>query len=193
MISALKGKIVALAPGKAEIDTGSGFIVQALVPVSSYSDLKAMGEVFLHTVLKIKDEEILIYGFLDAGEKRLFEKLISVAGVGGKTALSCLSTFSTAELVGHINSGDVARIVSIPGIGKKTAQRIILELTGKLELEKGMEEENVRMQEDLVSGLVNLGYPARQAREAVKQALKDHPQPDGFETLFKMLLRKMSR
>ena len=118
--------------------------------------------------------------------------MISVAGVGGKTALSCLSTFSTAELIGHINSGDVAGSSPSPA-SVKTAQRIILELTGKLELEKGMEEESVRMQEDLVSGLVNLGYPARQAREAVKQVLKDHPQPGGFESLFKMLLRKMNR
>lgn len=193
MISALKGRIVALAPGRIGVDTGSGFIIEALVPVSSYSVLKKMDDVLLHTVMKIKDEDIHVYGFLAAEEKNLFEKLISVTGVGGKTALSCLSTFTTAELVGCINAADVSRLTSVPGIGKKTAQRMILELTGKLELEKGMEPESVRMQEDLVSGLVNLGYPARLAREAVKQTMKEHPQAGDFEPLFKILLRKMNR
>ena len=125
--------------------------------------------------------------------KFFFEKLVSISGVGGKTALSLISAFSIGELVDAINGGDIIKISSIPGIGKKTAQRIILELTGKLELEVDQKDEYVKLKEDLISGLVNLGYSKKSVREFVNNTLKENPERESFEDLFKMLLKKISK
>ena len=92
-----------------------------------------------------------------------------------------------------INNGDTGKISSIPGIGKKTAQRLILELTGKLELEEAPAAETVQLRDDLVSGLVNLGYPVKSVTEFVNKTLKENPDTTSFEELFKMLLKKISK
>lgn len=193
MIAAVRGRITASTPGRVCIETQSGFSVGVLVPVSGFSALQPGKEILLYTVLKIKDEDIVLYGFLDPGERRLFEKLIGVSGVGGKIAMSCISAFSDSEMAAAIEGGDVDKISSIPGIGKKTAQRIVLELTGKLEREKEAVDERVRLKEDIVSGLVNLGYPAKQVKEAANRAFKEHPETVSFEEMFKLLLRKINR
>jgi Holliday junction DNA helicase RuvA len=193
MISAIRGTILDITPGDIHIDTGSGFILRVLYPVSHYSQLKAEKEVLLYTVLKIKDEDVVLYGFLNRKEKASFEKLLSVSGVGGKTALSLLSAFSTNELVQAIDNSDLGKLSSIPGIGKKTAGRIILELTGKLELGEEQPAETVTLRDDLVSALVNLGYPAKNVREYVNKVLKENPEATSFELLFKAVLKKVAR
>jgi Holliday junction DNA helicase RuvA len=129
MIAAVQGRIFQLSPGRVAIDTGSGLVLQLLVPVSSFQHLRQRQDVLLHTVLKIKDEDMILYGFLTVEEKALFEKLVAVSGIGGKTAMACVSALTPEEWLAAIAGADVACISAIPGIGKKTAQRIILELT----------------------------------------------------------------
>ena len=193
MISAIKGRVFDISPGLVQVETDSGLIYQVLIPVSIYTDVKKQGDVLLHTVLRVKDDLMILYGFLTITEKAFFEKFISVSGVGGKTALSLISAFSANELVEAINNGDAGKISSIPGIGKKTAQRIILELTGKLELEEEQVGETVQLREDLISGLVNLGYPAKSVKEIVNKTLKENPESTSFEELFKLILKKISK
>lgn len=193
MISAIKGSIFAITPGEVHIDTGSGVVYHLLTPVSSFSSLKNEKEVILHTVLRVKEDIMVLYGFLTVKEKAFFIKLTSISGVGGKTALSLISAFSPKELVKAIDGADIGKISSIPGIGKKTAQRIILELTGKLELTEEQIEETMQMREDLISGLVNLGYPAKSVTELVNKTLKENPETMSFQELFKLLLKKISK
>ncbi len=193
MISAVRGRVFSITPGEVHIETPSGAIYRILIPVSNYSKLKDEKEVLLHTVLRVKEDQMVLYGFLTVKEKAFFQKFISISGIGGKIALSLISAFSTNELVEAINNGDIARISSIPGIGKKTAQRVILELTGKLELEEEQAEESVQLRENLVSGLVNLGYPAKAVKEVVDRTFKEHAGVDSFEELFKLALKKISK
>jgi len=191
MIAAVRGKVFQLSPGRVAVETGSGVILQLAVPVSSFQRLRQGQEVLLHTVLKVKDEDIVIYGFPSEEEKALFEKLVAVSGIGGKTAMACVSAIAPGEWRLVIAAADVARISAIPGIGKKTAQRIILELTGKLEAEPAAAEALTRLGADLVSGLVNLGYPPKAARETVQRVLKENPGSEDFEGLFKAMLKKV--
>ncbi|MCU0287041.1 MAG: Holliday junction branch migration protein RuvA [Acidobacteria bacterium] len=193
MISAIKGRVFEISPGKVQVETGSGIILHLLVPISSYTTIKNQEDVLLHTVLRIKEESMILYGFLTAKEKTFFEKFTAISGIGGKTALSLISAFSLNELVEAINNGDASKISSIPGIGKKTAQRIILELTGKLELEEEQVPETLMLRDDLVSGLVNLGYPAKSVSDLVNKTLKEYPDMTSFEELFKILLKKISK
>jgi Holliday junction DNA helicase RuvA len=193
MISAIKGRVFSISPGEVHLETGSGVVYHLQIPVSSFSALKNEKEVTLHTVLRVKEDLMILYGFLTVKEKLFFEKLTSISGVGGKTALSLISAFSASELVEAINNADAARISSIPGIGKKTAQRIILELTGKLELEEEQVGETMQLREDLISGLVNLGYPVKSVTDYVNKTLKEHPDLTAFEELFKLLLKKISK
>jgi len=192
MISAIKGHVFSITPGEVQIETSGGTIYQVLIPVSLYSKIKDMVEVLLHTVLRIKDDQMILYGFLAIKEKIFFQKFISISGIGGKTALSLISAYSLQELVEAINNGDTGKISSIPGIGKKTAQRVILELTGKLELEEEAIEETVQLRDDLVSGLVNLGYPLKGVKETVNKTLKENADTTSFEDLFKLALKKIS-
>jgi Holliday junction DNA helicase RuvA len=191
MIAAVRGKIIVSAPGRVSVDCGTGIILQLHVPVSAFPQLRENQDVMLHTVLKIKDEDVFVYGFLQPREKALFEKLISVSGVGPKIAMSCISALAADEWVAAIAAADVERISSIPGIGKKTAQRLILELTGKLGLDSDIPDAHAQLRSDLVSGLANLGYPLKVARETVGRVLKDNPAAAGFEELFKVIMKKM--
>lgn len=191
MIAAVRGKIFRLSPGRVAVDTGAGLILQLAVPVSSFQQLRENQDVLLHVVLKIKDEDVVLYGFLQPEEKALFEKLVAVSGIGGKTAMACISALAPEEWLAAIANADVASISAIPGIGKKTAQRIILELTGKLGVEKEAPDALSRLGADLVSGLVNLGYAPKGAREIVGRVLKENPGRGDFEELFKITLKKV--
>ena len=192
MISAIKGRVFAITPGEVHIETPGGAIYQVLIPVSNYSKIKDSQDILLHTVLRVKEDQMILYGFLTVKEKFFFKKFISISGIGGKIALSLISAFSLNELVEAINNGDAGKISSIPGIGKKTAQRVILELTGKLELEEEAVEESVQLRDDLISGLVNLGYPHKGVKEVVHKTLKEHADTTSFEELFKLALKNIS-
>ena len=194
MISAIKGNVFDISPGEVHIDIGNGLIVKVLCPVSTYSNIKAKDQVLLYTVLRQKDEEFFLYGFLSKKEKMLFKKMTSISGIGGKTALCFISAFSIDEFIQAVEKSDVLKLSSVPGIGKKTAQRIILELTGKIDFkEYEIVDKKLKLKEDLVSGLVNLGYPLKPIREFVNKTLKENPEENSFGILFKLVLKKISR
>ena len=176
------------------MDTGTGWVVKVLTPVASFSRIKESGDVLLYTVLRQKEDEVFLYGFLSKRERKLFEKMITISGIGGKTALAFISAFSIEDFVRAVDDGDVGRLSSVPGIGKKTAQRLVLELTGKLEFEEEHEPaEQVTLRSDLESGLENLGYPIKSVRDIVAKTIKDLPEETSFETLFKAAIKKISK
>jgi len=193
MLAAIRGKLFDINPGEVFIETSGGMIIKILCPVSSYSEIKRSEDVFLYTTLKHKDEDLIVYGFIKKKERYFFEKLISISGVGGKTALSIISSFSIDEIMLAVESSDVVKISSVPGIGKKTAQRIILELSGKIIFAEDDVTDSVKIKDDLISGMVNLGYPLKNVKKIVSDILKEYDDKISFERYFKMILKKISR
>jgi len=138
MIAFLRGTLRSTTVQCAFIEVG-GMGFQVWMPASSLSQIGAPGgEVLVLTSLQIRENEMTLYGFLTEGERDLFEKLITVSGVGPKIALAALSSYSATLLMGHISRGDTTALSKVPGIGKKTAQRIVLELRSALEQEEGL-------------------------------------------------------
>src|SRR5262252_1083208 len=133
MIAHLRGKLISKHPNQAILDAaGVGYDVTITVP--TFSDLPAVGgDVALHIHTHVREDAIALFGFLRADEKQLFEKLITVSGIGPKLAITILSGMATADMVGAIRANDHARLTRIPGIGKKTAERMCVELRDKLE------------------------------------------------------------
>ena len=132
MIAHIRGKLLSKHPNQAIVETaGVGYDVVITVP--TFSDLPALGnEVALHIHTHVREDTIALYGFFRPAEKQLFEKLLTVSGIGPKLAITILSGMAADEMVGAIRGGDVARLTRIPGIGKKTAERMVLELRDKL-------------------------------------------------------------
>src|SRR5207248_11413512 len=132
MIAHLRGRLLAKHPNQVIVDVaGVGYDVTISVP--TFSDLPALGgEVALHIHTHVREDALALYGFLRTSEKQLFEKLISVSGIGPKLAITILSGMPADEMVGAIRGNDVARLTRIPGIGRKTAERMVLELRDKL-------------------------------------------------------------
>lgn len=163
MIAHLRGKLLAKHPNQAVVETaGVGYDVTISVP--TFSDLPALGaEVALHIHTHVREDMIALYGFLRASEKLLFEKLITVSGIGPKLAITILSGMAADEMVGAIRGNDIARLTRIPGIGRKTAERMVLELRDKLpESAPSTNTAPPAMnatEEDVLSALLNLGYP----------------------------------
>src|SRR5574337_1434103 len=133
MIAHLRGKLLVKHPNQAIVEVnGVGYDVTISVP--AFSELPGAGsEVALHIHTHVREDQIALYGFLEPSEKQLFEKLITVSGIGPKLAITILSGMPADEMVGAIRGGDVARLTRIPGIGKKTAERMVLELRDKLQ------------------------------------------------------------
>ncbi len=193
MLSAIRGKLFEINPGEVYVETPGGMIIKVICPVSSYSEIKRTKEIFLYTTLKQKDEDLVLYGFLKKKERYFFEKLIAISGVGGKTAISIISSFSIDEIMLAIDGSDALKISSVPGIGKKTAQRIILELSGKVDFSEEAVSDSVKIKDDLISGLVNLGYPLKSVKKVVSDSLKNYDESLSFEDYFKQVLKKISR
>src|SRR5437773_2997678 len=160
MIAHLRGRLLAKHPNQAIVETGGvGYDVTISVP--TFSDLPAIGgEVTLHIHTHVREDLIALYGFLRPAEKRLFEKLITVSGIGPKLAITILSGMPADEMVAALRGNDVARLTRIPGIGKKTAERMVLELRDKLQdFGAGAAVAPVSpIEEDVISALINLGY-----------------------------------
>lgn len=192
MIFAVNGKVADKSPGHLFIDTGNGIIMDIFTPLSYFSTIKTDETIILYTVVKIKDEDPQIYGFLSEKEKEFFLKMISISGIGSKTALLIISAFSIKEFVIMLENSDVTKLSSIPGIGKKTAQRIILELSGKIRFDDDEISEDTKIRNDLVSALVNLGYPQRGVKSAVEDVLREDNTEQSFELLFRLILKKIS-
>src|SRR5215471_1062484 len=160
MIAHLRGKLIAKHPNQAIVEAGGvGYDVTISVP--TFSELPALGvevSVFVHT--HVREDALALFGFLRAQEKQLFEKLLSVSGIGPKLAITILSGMPADAMVAAIKGNNVAALVRIPGIGKKTAERMVLELRDKLE---GFGAAPALppispVEEDVISALVNLGY-----------------------------------
>lgn len=182
-------------PNQAIVEThGVGYDVTISVP--TFSDLPAEGSaVALHIHTHVREDALNLYGFLRRAEKKLFEKLLTVSGIGPKLAITILSGMPADEMVNSIRGGDVARLTRIPGIGKKTAERMVLELRDKLPATTGTAETSTTaaspVEEDVISALVNLGYQRAAAEKALTAARGKAS--GGFETLFREALGALSK
>ncbi len=196
MIAHLRGKLLAKHPNQVVVETGGvGYDVTISVP--TFSDLPGVGsEVALHIHTHVREDLIALYGFLRPAEKHLFEKLITVSGIGPKLAITILSGMPADEMVGAIRSNDVGRLTRIPGIGKKTAERMVLELHDKLPAERVGEVAAVpamsAVEEDVLSALMNLGYQRATAERAVLAVTKNG-RGGPFETTFREALAALSK
>jgi Holliday junction DNA helicase RuvA len=192
MIAHLRGKLLAKHPNQVIVETGGvGYDVTISIP--TFSDLPGVGsEVALHIHTHVREDVIALYGFLRAGEKQLFEKLITVSGIGPKLAVTILSGMAADEMIAAIRGNDLARLTRIPGIGKKTAERMVLELRDKLPTTVGEAPQVSKLsavEEDVLSALVNLGYQRAAAEKAVSIAAKN----GSFEATFRQALGALSK
>ena len=174
MIGSLRGKLAEKHPGQILLEVGGvGYHVQ--VPLSTFAVLGPLhSETMLLVHTHVREDQLALYGFATAREKRCFELLISASGVGPSLALKILSGTGIEELVPAIRKGDVARLVLIPGVGKKTAERIVVELRDKLVTvdveEAGKPQTRSQLESDVASALVNLGYDGRAVDRAIERA-----------------------
>ena len=172
MIAGLKGKLQTIGNNWAIIDVG-GICFQVYMPTSTLSTLGAIGEeVELHTHLHIREDNATLYGFATAEELGLFQTLITVSGVGPKLALAMLSTMSAEKLAMAISTGSIDLLTMVPGVGKKTANRLILELKGKVAW-VGAPAELAPEDTEVLAALTSLGYSVREATRAVATLPQD--------------------
>jgi Holliday junction DNA helicase RuvA len=192
MIALLRGTLVEKHPNQVILDVG-GVGYDVIVPISTFSKLSETGsETRLRIHTHVREDALLLYGFLTLDEKNMFEKLIGVSGIGPGLAIKILSGIDAADLLTSIRRGEVEKLVRIPGVGKKTAERMILELRDKLPAPVG--EEGVppplslsALDEDVLSALLNLGC-ARPAAEVAVRKARAAGAPDAFEPLFRKAL-----
>jgi holliday junction DNA helicase RuvA len=193
MIAHLRGKLIDKQPGQAIVEAGGvGYDVAISVP--TFTALPGVGaEAVLHIYTQVTDDAISLFGFLDRDEKRLFERLITVSGVGPKLAIKMLSGLEPERAVQAIKAQDHAQLTRIPGVGKKLAERLVVELKDKLEdfavapVARGVKGAAV---DDVLSALVNLGYQRAAAEKAIEQAVsKDAALAGDFDGLFRGALK----
>ena len=196
MIAQLRGTLADKRPNQVLVDVGGvGYLVH--IPVSTFyalGDLHSNVTLLIHT--QVREDAISLYGFLSSREKHLFELLISASGVGPVLALKILSGMSVDDLVPAVRSGDIIRLTRIPGVGKKTAERMVVELRDKLAAMETPESARQPMvttgaASDVVSALLNLGYDQRAAEQAVERAGKNGA-PESFEALLRATLQQLS-
>lgn len=183
-------------PNQAIVEAhGVGYDVAISVP--TFAELPAAGsEVALHIHTHVREDALSLYGFLRAGEKQLFEKLLTVSGIGPKLAITILSGMPAEEMVGAIRGGDLARLTRIPGIGKKTAERMVLELRDKLPAAGAAEASMAQatpVEEDVISALENLGYQRAAAEKALLAARGKDGGAKSFDALFREALGALSK
>ncbi len=192
MIGRLSGVLLGKAPPQVLIDVaGVGYEVD--VPMSTFYDLPSAGErVVLLTHMVVREDAQLLYGFLSEGERAAFRELIRISGIGPRMALAVLSGLSVADLAQAITLQESGRLVKVPGIGKKTAERLLLELKGKFgpTLEGvGSGVPTVDHAGDILRALLSLGYSEREATIAAKQLPPDANVSDGIKQALKLLAR----
>lgn len=191
MIAHLRGRLLSKSPNQAIVDcNGVGYDV--VISVATFSELPAEGaeaKLFIHT--HVREDQIALFGFADTQEKRLFERLLTISGIGPKLAITVLSGISSERLVTAIRGSDHATLTKIPGIGKKTAERVVLELKDKLDdlavpMAASTGAHHGPVGDDALSALVNLGYPRPVAQKAIETAIeKNAAAAEDFETLFR--------
>ena len=193
MIAHIRGTILEKHPNQVIVESG-GVGYDVTIPISTYSALPEVGaEVRLRIHTHVREDALSLFGFLTRDEKTLFEKLIGVSSIGPKLAVTVLSGLPTAELVGSIRQGQAENLVRIPGVGKKTAERIVLELRDKLDLlAAGVPAAPPAaslsaLEQDVLSALLNLGCARPAAEAAVRKAKAQGPAGD-FEQYFRRAL-----
>ncbi len=194
MIGYLKGQLIQKTPQSVVVDIG-GVGYCASIPLSTYFKLgEENSPVELHIYTHLTDNSLTLFGFSTREEKDLFLKLINISGIGPRLALNVLSGIGPAELEEAVQQSDIVRITLIPGIGKKTAMRIALELQEKLARKgKAVLPRIPKEREDLVSALMNLGFRRKEVEEVVDQAIRSLTPEAGFEKLLRESLKRMAK
>ncbi len=194
MIAYLKGSLIQKSSNQVILDIG-GVGYCAWIPLSTYlklGNINETAELYIYT--HMTDNSLALYGFYSEDERELFLKLINISGIGPKIALNILSGIEASDLEDAIRRGDVTRISLIPGIGKKTAMRIALELQEKLELkEKILEVEGTKEKEDLISALTNLGFKRREVEKIVDECIQSYSLESGLEKLLRESLKRLAK
>lgn len=189
MIGRLSGKLAAKNPPQVLVDVG-GVAYELDVPMSTFYALPATGEaVMLFTHLVVREDAHNLYGFATGEERAVFRQLIRISGIGARTALAVLSGMSVGDLAQAVALQDAGRLVRIPGIGKKTAERLLLELKGKL-AEGITGEPPSERRSEVVHALVALGYSEKEALAAVKGIAADLPLAEAIRAALKTLVRR---
>lgn len=201
MIAQLSGKLAQKQPNSAIIDVqGVGY--EVTIPVTTFYVLGEIGsDVSLKIHTHVREDALLLYGFATLRDKELFLKLTSVSGIGPKVAISMLSGMASAELITAITKNDLGRLTAIPGVGRKTAERVVVELRdklGKIALEEGEiaftpeSASDAAIQEDTVAALIALGYPKPIAEKAVQSAMREEGERT-IQVILKRSLKRLSR
>ena len=198
MIAQVRGRLVRKEPLEVVVDVG-GVGYRVAIPLSTFYRLGEPGdEVSLLTHTHVREDVLALFGFLTAAEQALFERLIAVSGVGPKLAVSILSGIEAPDLVAALKASDVARLTRIPGVGRKTAERLVFDLKEKIgkiavreEMPKEEKKKKDRLVDDVVSALVNLGYRKNQAESVVEQVWRQRPGAS-LEEILKESLRALA-
>lgn len=197
MIGHLRGRLAVAAPERVLVEVG-GVGYDLHVSLATFSELDRAGvgaEVALHVHTHVREDQLALYGFWSAREKELFERLLGVSGIGPRLAQVVLSGMAPEDLIDALAAGDVARLTRIPGVGKKTAERMVVELRDTLQAlarEVGPARPAAASAEDLVAALEHLGYRRGQAEKAVSDARREAPAAP-FHELLPLALRRLSR
>jgi Holliday junction DNA helicase RuvA len=193
MIAHLRGKLISKQPNQAIVEAG-GVGYEVTISIPTFSDLPPVGtDVALHVHTHVREDALALFGFLRAQEKQLFEKLISVSGIGPKLAITILSGMQAEAMIAAIKGNNVPLLTRIPGIGKKTAERMVLELRDKLEA-FGVAAQAAAaspVEEDVISALVNLGYNRPIVEKAVSQL--ENKSNQTFDVLFRKALAGLAK
>jgi Holliday junction DNA helicase RuvA len=198
VIAHLRGTILEKQPNRVVVDVG-GVGYDVAVPLSTFYGLADTGgQVTLRVHTHVREDAISLFGFATALELDLFMRLIAISGIGPKVGLAVLSGIEPAELISAIQRGDLARLTAIPGVGKKTSERIVLELKDRLPkaqpaLAAAEGAEPPALRDDLLSALMNLGYHRPLAEKAVDGALKVAGGDAAFERTLKQALRELAK
>ncbi len=194
MIAYLKGRLIQKSPNHVIVETG-GVGYSATIPLTTFFKLgepQETVELFVHTHLT--EESLALFGFAAHEEKDMFLKLIGISGIGPKLAINILSGIDTKDLEEAIRKSDLARISLIPGVGKKTALRMTLELQDKLEKkEELLAVKESPEKEDLISALMNMGFRRKEVERVVSQTLAAYPSGTVFEKLLRESLKRLAK
>lgn len=199
MIAYVAGKLAAKKPTEAIVDV-QGIGYRVLIPASTYEGLPATGKpVKLITYHHVREQDITLFGFATDAEREVFETMLGVSGVGPKLGLAALSALSPQELRDHVVHADTSVLTKIPGVGKKTAQRLIVELNDRMaDLDLGGDgapisggsASRAEARKDALAALESLGLARASAEKAIRKVLRDHPEIQSADKLVKLALRE---
>ena len=194
MIAHLRGTVIEKQAGQVVIDVG-GVGYEVAISVETYGSVGEPGqEISLHIHAHVRENAFALFGFHELRDKKLFEKFLDVSGVGPRLALALLSGLPTPDLLAAVRGGDAKKLVRIPGVGKRTGERIVLELKDKLGAFEASEEssEESAIEEEVIAVLVNLGCTSEVASRAVRKA-RNEGAPAEFEALFRTAMELIKR